>query len=315
MDAIKSFGTRLQLVGLVPTYMALGALLLLLVADAPASRFTWETLGSAAREIGGSGALLLLLASFAVSITLQPLQFRLVQLLEGYWPDRGPQWLRKRFLAGQVRRRNRLVDQLAEASQSESGRPDVDALERMQSAEQALRERFPDESRLMPTSLGNALRAAEDRAGPRYGLESVIIWPRLYPLLPEPLAQDIEDEVTQLDVSTRLAVTWTAAGLLGTGVLLGSAEDLLVNPAWLLIVVALMLLGRLSYRSAVESAIAHGYDIEVALDLHRSQVIEAMRLTPPGRLSHERRLFAQLCQLFQTYTDDPGLDLEYRRPR
>ena len=33
------------------------------------------------------------------------------------------------------------------------------------------------------TGLGNALAAMEDSAGAAYGLDAVVAWPRLYPLL------------------------------------------------------------------------------------------------------------------------------------
>jgi hypothetical protein len=57
---------------------------------------------------------------------------------------------------------------------------------------------------------------------------------------------------------------------------------------------------RLSYQSAVESAIAQGVDLEVAIDLYRSRVVDAMRLYPTTSLEEERRVFGELCELFQT---------------
>jgi hypothetical protein len=36
---------------------------------------------------------------------------------------------------------------------------------------------------MLPTMLGNTLCAAEFRARSRYGLDVVVLWPRLYPLL------------------------------------------------------------------------------------------------------------------------------------
>ncbi|MPZ82153.1 MAG: hypothetical protein GEV28_17850 [Actinophytocola sp.] len=45
---------------------------------------------------------------------------------------------------------------------------------------------FPTES-LMPTRLGNVLRAAEDypHSNDRYGMDSAFFWPRLYSVLPD----------------------------------------------------------------------------------------------------------------------------------
>ena len=109
---------------------------------------------------------------------------------------------------------------------------------------------------------------------PPRNLETVVIWPRLFPLLPESFAQDLEDEVTQLDVSVRLTVTWASAAPAGAWLVCSNPDSTLQHPAWVLIPALLILLSRLSYRSAIESALAHGQDIEVALDFYREKVLE-----------------------------------------
>jgi hypothetical protein len=178
-------------------------------------------------------------------------------------------------------------------------------------AEVRLRARFPEEGRLLPTSLGNALRSAEDRAGRRYGLESVTIWPRLYPLLPAEFRDTLEDEVTQLDVSARLSVTWGATASIAGLLLLTDSHALRSSPVWILVPFGLWVLSWLSYKAAVESALAHGIDLEVAIDLHRSLVLRAMRLPPTTRLSEERRLFKRLSRFFITYDPNHGYELEF----
>jgi hypothetical protein len=58
---------------------------------------------------------------------------------------------------------------------------------------------YPDEGRLLPTRLGNTLRAAEDEAGMRYGLPTVVTMPRLYPYLSERFAAVYVNRRNQLD--------------------------------------------------------------------------------------------------------------------
>ncbi|PIE27725.1 MAG: hypothetical protein CSA58_02710, partial [Micrococcales bacterium] len=82
---------------------------------------------------------------------------------------------------------------------------------------------------------------------------------------------------------------------------LHSPTGLVEHPFWALLIVGIWSLARLSYLSAVESAIAHGLDVEVAIDLYRAKVIDAMRLPLPDKMSRERRVFRRLCGLFRTH--------------
>ena len=252
----------------------------------------------------------------ALAITLQPLQFRLVQLLEGYWPARSGSLIFRLGVWCQRGKRNRLVGAMSigAAERATSSWPRRRALEeRVQVAEDAVRTRFPEEDRLLPTSLGNVLRSAEDRLGLRYGIDTVVIWPRLFRLLPDAVAKDIDDEMTQLDVSVRLAVTWFFTALGAISILVATDRAALaVNWEWWTVPTGLVLLSCLSYRGAIESALAHGSDIEVGLDLYRGRVTDAMRLPDPARLSEERSQFGALGYLFTSYSADDEFDLEYR---
>ena len=121
----------------------------------------------------------------------------------------------------------------------------------------------------------------------------------------------MDDEVTQLDVSTRLTVTWALSGIASFLILIREPAALLENPLWTAVVACVFLLTRLSYQSAVESAIAQGVDLEVAIDLYRTRVIDAMRLHPTVSLEGERRVFRALCELFQTPITS-ALDLQFK---
>ena len=298
--------------GLVPTLLAVGVVAFLLAAEAPSNDLTWKVITDAGEQIGLSGAAALTAASIGLAISLQPLQFRLVQLLEGYWPTWTPRALAQLGIWSEGRRRQRIARRMAATARGLSASAEIAVAEKRQTAEIQTRERFPQTDRLLPTALGNALRASEDRVGRRYGLESVVIWPRLFRLLPEEVQSALDDEVNQLDVSARLAVTWSVAAAVSSGIVLAQPHQLWDHPLWIGVVALIWLLARLSYLSAVESAIAHGLDVEVAIDLYRSRVIDAMRLPPTKRLSQERRVFGRLCHLFQTQrpTDQ---DLEFRK--
>ncbi len=312
---MKQFGLRLQVVGILPTLLAVGTIAFLLVADAPHSHMDWQLVVATAQAVGASGAIAITALAVAVSVSLQPLQFRFVQLLEGYWPLGQDSWIFRAGVALERRRFDRLRDRLTITVDPDDQRRRLAAEARASDAEQRLRTRFPRaEVRLMPTSLANALRSFEDRAGARYGLESVVtIWPRLYPLLPKDFRSGLEDEVTQLDVSARLCITWAATAAVALSIELSDPSALLRNWPWLFVVILLITLSVLSYQSAVESALAHGLDVEVALDLYRAKVVEGMRLPATDRLSQERRVLAKLSLLFESYSSDDGIELRYKR--
>ncbi|MFG6490816.1 hypothetical protein [Microbacterium sp. P03] len=295
---------------MLPTALAVGVLVFLIAADAPSTPLTLGTIQAGAAAVGAVGVIIIFAVSAAVAISLQPLQFRLVQLLEGYWPAWFPLWIARVGVRLEMCRRDRVSSRLQSTRRPTSEAAAITGRERKQAAETQLRQRFPADDRLLPTALGNALRAAEDSVGKRYGLESVVMWPRLFQVLPERVRAGVDDEVTQLDVSVRLAVTWTAAGVASSFLLLRDWSSLATYPLWVLVPVGIFVLARLAYQSAVESAIAHGGDLEVAVDLYRARVIDAMRLRPTTSLQQEIDVFGELTELFQS-TSPSELDLNF----
>lgn len=294
------------MIGFIPTALALSVVLLFVVGKGPKDPLTLQTFTDSISKVGAGGGALVVLVSAAVSITLHPMQFRLVQLLEGYWTPRA---LAMPFAVGvwlQQRRFDRLQLRL-------TARPAKGAIgqrfqqERRTTAEVILLTRLPARERLLPTALGNILRAMEDRAGARYGIEAIAMWPRLYPVLPPGRAQALENEVTQLDVSARLSLTWTVAGLICSCRVATDVAASRRHPGWLILVGLLFLAGWLSYRAAIESALAHSLDVEVTLDLYRDYLLDAMRMPQVSLLSTEARQFEQLANLYKADSPDHGI--------
>ena len=64
---------------------------------------------------------------------------------------------------------------------------------------QALEIQSPlDEDNLMPTRLGNVLRASEIYAHERYDIEGITIWPRLFQILPSQFVKNLEEKNNHL---------------------------------------------------------------------------------------------------------------------
>ena len=158
----------------------------------------------------------------------------------------------------------------------------------MADAESRLRRLFPsDPAWLLPTRLGNALRAAETRAGEPYGLDAVVAWPRLYPLLPDGVRALVDDQRDGLDLAARFCAVFAAAAAV-------SLVLLATHGWWLLVPAGCLLLAWLSYRGAVAAAVAYGEGIRAAIDLHRFDLLTAMHLPLPATLEQERAVNEQL---------------------
>jgi hypothetical protein len=154
------------------------------------------------------------------------------------------------------------------------------------------RTQYPeDPANLLPTRLGNALRAAEDHAGQRYGLDTNACMPRLYPYLSDRLMQVLNDRRNQLDVAVRLCAVLLLATVISAPVLMGDGW-------WLGVPAATALLAWLAYRGAVHAAVSYGQAMYVAFDLHRFDMVRGLHYAPPP-LEHERAFNAELSEFLR----------------
>jgi hypothetical protein len=154
-----------------------------------------------------------------------------------------------------------------------------------------LRRLYPPEQAVLPTSLGNVLRAGEYRAGRRYGLEATTVWPRLYPLLGERVAALVDDQRDQLDLTARFCVVFAIASAVSFGLLITQGW-------WLLVAGGALILAWLSYRAAVSAALAYGEGIETAFDLHRFDLLRALHLSLPPDRQSELEANSRLSEFF-----------------
>jgi hypothetical protein len=252
-------------------------------------------------------------AIVVTSVIIQPFQIALVRLLEGYWGSSriatslssvGVELQRRRVM------RLRSVHELGRGTAGQPSRSgeNPQAVEAAHLAGNELR-RFPPLKRLLPTRLGNALRAAEDTAGERYGLTTVVTYPRLYPMLSERLRLGIGELVDQLDTAAGLTVSFLAATTLGLVALLDDGW-------WLLIPAATLALAWLSYRGAISAATYHGVLLATAFDLHRFDLVAALHVALPATPDEELVLHRQLSAfLREQHVESTELEIsQYLHP-
>jgi hypothetical protein len=263
------------LVGFLPTALLVAFVLVLVGSGAPATSPSLQRLLDNLEELSARQLGAIALTVVTVTLLVHPLQISVVRLLEGYWDD----WPLGRTLSAigvnrHRRRRARLEDTAYD-------RPENAEQERHQRRASAHLRHYPAEARLLPTRLGNALRAAEDEAGPRYGLQTVATLPRLYPCMSDRFASMFADLRNQLDMSTRFCVTLLIATLISVSVLLP-------YPRWLAVPAVTAGLSWVSYRAAVRAAMSYGEGLRVAFDLYRFDLIEALHYPLPASEQEER---------------------------
>jgi hypothetical protein len=280
-----------------------------------------------------TGVAWLLLASLATALFLHPLQFAMTQVLEGYWGYSRPARMLLRLRIGHHRRRLRraasaaqdlrelLAEKVAEIASRPPGsleaedpsEPEIlespagDRLGGLVAAIEAAEHatgRYPDYfERVMPTRLGNALRAEEDRAGRQYGLDALVTAPHLSLVAADKHVQYLKDTRQQMDTSVRLCVV----SLLGA---LEAAAALFSDGWWLLIALVPYALAYLAYRAAVAAADEYTTAMKTVIDLNRFTLYESLNVERPHDTREERRTNETLMQLL----GGERVHLRYRKP-
>ncbi|MEU7836452.1 MULTISPECIES: hypothetical protein [unclassified Nonomuraea] len=151
-----------------------------------------------------------------------------------------------------------------------------------------------DESRLMPTALGNILREAEDHSRDRYGIDGVTAWPRLYATLPDTFRQTFAAAAGDLDLMVTVSGLGLAFSLAG-----GALGAVLLPWHWALgccwggLVVAWW-----GYRGAVCAAEPYGELFRSAFDVYRWTLLDTMGLRRPSEYRGEPEQWRQLDKLW-----------------
>jgi hypothetical protein len=316
---VGSLGHRFNLVGIIPsTVLAVFIIMLFLLwSEPPTTVPNIEVLVSKFQDFDLKQGVLLVVAITVFSIIIQPLQMPLVRFLEGYW---GNSKLGRVFTKiGTDIQRGRLREISDAAKILGDDPPEQARLDSMWNAHLELIQNYPKkEDRLLPMSLGNVLRAAEDSAGQKYGLDTVATWPRLYPSLSDSMKSIVDDQTTQLDVATRFCVIFVIATIISLILYFAiiynaSINDLtfrilFANPSltqspltglelwaglavkygwWLIFPASSLILSWLSYKGAVSVAITFGQITHTAFDLHRFDMLKALHLPLPADLKSE----------------------------
>jgi hypothetical protein len=212
--------------------------------------------------------LVLLLSVAASGVAVNSATGPTLRLLEGYWP-RWAGGLRRNLVDAHLRRaeRDKLSWQQAH-TQVQADDFTADDLTAYAVLERRRRRRPSTPAYFMPTAIGNIIRAAERRPADRYGLDTIVVWPHLWLLLPEHTRTDLQTARRSLDSAVRTAI-W------------GGAFCLCTVLTWLALPVGLAVV--LIATTVVVPARAQVFcDLfEAAFDLHRTALYQQLRWPLP----------------------------------
>ena len=285
--ATKDLGVRFRFVSLLPVSVLALYVLALAWSGAPGRSPSVRHVIAHAEHVKGWMAFLLALVVVIAALVAEPLQITLVRLLEGYWGEsRAGRLLAAPGKAFHRARRNRL-----DRVQRQHGGARPAPLAVREEAARKLRA-YPPADAMLPTKLGNILRAAETRAGSRYGLDAITVWSRLYPLLADKVTAVLDDLRDQLDVAVRFCLVFLIATVISVACLAGHGW-------WLLVAAGTFTGAVLSYQAALSAATAYGQAIEAAFDLHRFDLLSALHLPLPADLTSEVTANQQLSRFLR----------------
>lgn len=181
-----------------------------------------------------------------------------LRLLEGYgWPGLVAGPLRKRAQALRSSARDIAADRLQQGNESSDPK-----------LERTLREIPAVEALVMPTRLGNLLRAAEARPREVFGLDSVACWSHLWLVLDKDTRKEMAAVRTALDSGVRLCF-W------------GALFTVWTVWAWWALPIAVVVAASAYYGSLLAAARTYGDLLAAAFTLNRFALYAALRWPSP----------------------------------
>ena len=231
------------------------------------SEIVSSTPGCVALAVGG---ILLIAISGTV---MQWLQTPVIRLAEGYWPLRF-------CLARQLKKGLNSKEEQWEKLDSRENRTAEEQAELVR-LDMILSRHPLDKRLLMPTTLGNMLRSAEEYPRVRYGLDTIVCWPRMWLLMPNETLEVLSEAREELNSCARLML-WSILFPIWTIWTGWAACSILILPV--------------AYLRMLNAADTYGDLIRAAFDLHRFKLYESLKWPLPPGPKEEKEWGEQLTE-------------------
>lgn len=243
---------------------------------------------------------LCLAGAFLIAAVFWSLNVWIVRFFEGY-PIEGWQFITRRFQS----RRHKLYEEIAGLRARVDAQTDQQASHadypRLTDLQVKAELQYPPaDAELLPSKLGNVIRAFECYPDTRYGIETITLWPRLVAVLPKSRLDAINTEKSLMDFWLNLSLALLISGLFWATAMWYAT--IMLWPFRILVLISGMLLCYLAYRAAIPSAIAWGYEVRATFDLYRGDLFRKLGLQRPTSIFEEKELWKKVFWFF-TYED------------
>jgi hypothetical protein len=305
----ESVGRYFSLISVIPSLVLSAWLYLLLASGAPDGE---PSVGMLEHNLGrAQPAQGLAVASFALilALVLHPLQFSMVQALEGYWGTTalGRELQTRKAVRHLLRlgHATKRADRLRNTAENEDDEWVAQALlngtreqrtrimrEEYELAESSrVMDLYPSQPiHVLPTRLGNMLRRYEMLAGAAYDLPFLTMATHVGLVAHPRHLTYMQDQRNSVDLAARMTFT---------GLIAATATTVVMWPhgLWLLLALVPYAAAFLSYRGAVGSAAHYGAAMGAVSDLNRFRLYEALHMEAPTNTTKEKEQNTQIVKL------------------
>jgi hypothetical protein len=272
-----ALGKRFLLTAWLPSLLLVSAVLAEVAIAAGMSRTTsWVQAFPGLLQAVGVAVFALVVTLVAVLVSVNTTS--LLRLCEGYW---GHGWIDRHI---GCRRRAHYQEVIAELDKTDAGYEQI-------------YQRFPPydlRNRALPTRVGNILLSSELYGYVRYGIDAVLVWPRLYQAAPDSFRTTLASARTAMDQLISLMACGVAFAVAGT------ATAVILLPWWAvpLCFVIGLILAIVSYRGLVSACIPYAETVRAGFDLYRGSLLSTIGWHPAQSLTSERHQWSQIGGLW-----------------
>jgi hypothetical protein len=225
---------------------------------------------------------LIVVAGLTVATSVALLSLPIYRFLEGYTM---PRWLARRLRRRQLVRRRRL--QLVVARQ-------IGTVHRVDLAGEQL-DLYPEHSAdVLPTRLGNGLKAFERYGSTRFGLDSQALWYELLAVAPAAIRTEIDETRSPVDffISGVVHLVLLASASLVTGLILGGLGAIVVGLASAALI-------PVAYFGAVQNLGDYSSAVKALVNLGRVPLAPSLGLRMPESAELEREMWEATSELVE----------------